>query len=88
LTELLFGNLGRLSVPDRRGQAPTPHAHRLIDIRNASSSATEPSKPSRASRLQIEQGEFFGLLGPNGAGKTTLISIIAGLSQASEERCP
>jgi ABC-2 type transport system ATP-binding protein len=34
--------------------------------------------------LQIRQGEFFGLLGPNGAGKTTLISILAGLSRATE----
>ena len=32
----------------------------------------------------IKQGEFFGLLGPNGAGKTTLISILAGLSRATE----
>ncbi|MFO1217694.1 MAG: ABC transporter ATP-binding protein [Burkholderiaceae bacterium] len=36
--------------------------------------------------FDIEQGEFFGLLGPNGAGKTTLISILAGLSRASEGR--
>ena len=36
--------------------------------------------------LDIEQGEFFGLLGPNGAGKTTLISILAGLTKASEGR--
>ncbi len=34
--------------------------------------------------LRVEPGEFFGLLGPNGAGKTTLISIIAGLTRASE----
>jgi ABC-2 type transport system ATP-binding protein len=34
--------------------------------------------------LQIQEGEFFGLLGPNGAGKTTLISILAGLSRATE----
>ncbi|MBS7808368.1 ABC transporter ATP-binding protein [Variovorax sp. PCZ-1] len=34
--------------------------------------------------LQIRQGEFFGLLGPNGAGKTTLISILAGLTRATE----
>jgi ABC-2 type transport system ATP-binding protein len=32
----------------------------------------------------IEQGEFFGLLGPNGAGKTTLISILAGLTRATQ----
>jgi ABC-2 type transport system ATP-binding protein len=34
--------------------------------------------------LVIEEGEFFGLLGPNGAGKTTLISILAGLTRASQ----
>jgi len=34
--------------------------------------------------FDIEQGEFFGLLGPNGAGKTTLISILAGLTRASQ----
>jgi ABC-2 type transport system ATP-binding protein len=36
--------------------------------------------------FQIEQGEFFGLLGPNGAGKTTLISILAGLTRATQGR--
>jgi ABC-2 type transport system ATP-binding protein len=36
--------------------------------------------------FDIRQGEFFGLLGPNGAGKTTLISILAGLSRASQGR--
>jgi len=36
--------------------------------------------------FDIEPGEFFGLLGPNGAGKTTLISILAGLSRASQGR--
>ena len=34
--------------------------------------------------FDIQQGEFFGLLGPNGAGKTSLISILAGLSRASQ----
>ncbi|MDO4794466.1 MAG: ABC transporter ATP-binding protein [Brachymonas sp.] len=34
--------------------------------------------------FDIEQGDFFGLLGPNGAGKTTLISILAGLTQATQ----
>jgi ABC-2 type transport system ATP-binding protein len=36
--------------------------------------------------FDIEQGEFFGLLGPNGAGKTTLISILAGLTRATQGR--
>ncbi|MBU3739465.1 MAG: ABC transporter ATP-binding protein [Rhodoferax sp.] len=34
--------------------------------------------------FDVEPGEFFGLLGPNGAGKTTLISILAGLTRATE----
>ncbi len=34
--------------------------------------------------FDIERGEFFGLLGPNGAGKTTLISVLAGLTRASQ----
>ena len=33
--------------------------------------------------LEINKGEIFALLGPNGAGKTTLISIITGISKAS-----
>jgi len=32
----------------------------------------------------VGRGEFFGLLGPNGAGKSTLISIMAGLTRASQ----
>jgi ABC-2 type transport system ATP-binding protein len=36
--------------------------------------------------FDVQAGEFFGLLGPNGAGKTSLISILAGLSQASQGR--
>jgi ABC-2 type transport system ATP-binding protein len=34
--------------------------------------------------LDIHRGEIFALLGPNGAGKTTLISIICGITNASE----
>ena len=34
--------------------------------------------------LDIQEGEFFGLLGPNGAGKTTMISILAGLTKATQ----
>ena len=34
--------------------------------------------------LDIRRGEIFALLGPNGAGKTTLISVICGMSNATE----
>ena len=34
--------------------------------------------------LDVAEGEILALLGPNGAGKTTLISIVAGLTRASE----
>ena len=34
--------------------------------------------------LDIRRGEIFALLGPNGAGKTTLISVICGMSTATE----
>ncbi len=36
--------------------------------------------------LAIQRGEILALLGPNGAGKTTLISIVCGLTRASEGR--
>ena len=45
-----------------------------------------PFQALHAVSLDIQEGEFFGLLGPNGAGKTTLISILAGLSRASQGR--
>jgi ABC-2 type transport system ATP-binding protein len=55
-------------------------------------SKTFPAKQAGAAALRaldqvsfdVEEGEFFGLLGPNGAGKTTLISILAGLTCASQ----
>ena len=34
--------------------------------------------------LDVREGDFFGLLGPNGAGKTTMISILAGLTRATQ----
>jgi ABC-2 type transport system ATP-binding protein len=55
-------------------------------------SKTYPAKQAGAGAFRaldqvsfdVQEGEFFGLLGPNGAGKTTLISILAGLTRASQ----
>ena len=52
----------------------------------AKSAGAQPLKALTDVSFDIAQGEFFGLLGPNGAGKTTLISILAGLSKATEGR--
>ena len=50
------------------------------------SAGAQPFKALDRVSLDVQEGEFFGLLGPNGAGKTTLISILAGLTRASEGR--
>ena len=48
------------------------------------SAGAAPFKALDGITLDVQEGEFFGLLGPNGAGKTTLISILAGLTRATE----
>ena len=52
----------------------------------AKSTGAQPLKALNDVSFDIAEGEFFGLLGPNGAGKTTLISILAGLSKATQGR--
>jgi ABC-2 type transport system ATP-binding protein len=34
--------------------------------------------------FNVEEGEVFGLLGPNGAGKSTIISILTGVTEATD----
>lgn len=61
-------------------QPATKHWWQLL----AKHRQTEGFKALDDVNLRVEYGEFFGLLGPNGAGKTSLISILAGLSYATE----
>ena len=78
---------GRLS--GREGPVPTirPSMSAAIEFRHVGKTYRSAGRELRALdgvSFDIAQGEFFGLLGPNGAGKTTLISILAGLSRATE----
>jgi ABC-2 type transport system ATP-binding protein len=49
-----------------------------------SSAKGQPFQALNEVGFDVQPGEFFGLLGPNGAGKTTLISILAGLTSATQ----
>jgi len=58
-----------------------------ISFRHVGKQYASPTRSTHALTdvsFDIAEGEFFGLLGPNGAGKTTLISILAGLTRASQ----
>jgi ABC-2 type transport system ATP-binding protein len=59
-------------------------AVRFENIHKVYAGAKGPFKALDGVSFDIEPGEFFGLLGPNGAGKTTLISVLAGLTRATQ----
>ena len=59
-------------------------AVRFENVRKVYAAARGPFTALDGVSFDIAPGEFFGLLGPNGAGKTTLISILAGLTRATE----
>ena len=44
-------------------------------------SATRGPRPSKASRMHLDQGEIVTLIGSNGAGKTTILRAISGLKR-------
>ena len=66
--------------------APTTPAVRFDGVGKTYQGARGTFRALDGVRFDIAPGEFFGLLGPNGAGKTTLISILAGLTRATEGR--
>ena len=73
--------------PPPPSQPPAGHvAVRFENVRKVYASARGPFTALDGVSFDIAPGEFFGLLGPNGAGKTTLISILAGLTRATEGR--
>ncbi len=55
-----------------------------IEVKNLLKTYKGATVPAvNAISFTIEKGSIFGLLGPNGAGKTTTISILCGLSKAT-----
>ena len=61
-----------------------PHADAIVSVRQLSKIYAGGFQALKNIHLDIRRGEIFALLGPNGAGKTTLISIICGMSNATE----
>jgi ABC-2 type transport system ATP-binding protein len=62
--------------------SPTPDA--VVSIRGLGKTYAGGFTALKQVDLDIRRGEIFALLGPNGAGKTTLISIVCGMSDATQ----
>ncbi len=56
----------------------------IVRVRGLSKTYAGGFQALKNINLDIRRGEIFALLGPNGAGKTTLISVICGMSTATE----
>ena len=59
-------------------------ADAIVQVRGLSKTYAGGFQALNNINLDIRRGEIFALLGPNGAGKTTLISVICGMSTATE----
>ena len=56
----------------------------IVRVRGLSKTYAGGFQALKNVNLDIRRGEIFALLGPNGAGKTTLISVICGMTNATE----
>ncbi|MGE0347865.1 ABC transporter ATP-binding protein [Hydrogenophaga sp.] len=61
-----------------------PPVDPIVSVRGVSKTYAGGFQALKRVDLDIRRGEIFALLGPNGAGKTTLISIVCGISSATE----
>ena len=62
----------------------TPAADANVRVRGLGKTYAGGFQALKNVPLDIHRGEIFALLGPNGAGKTTLISVICGMTNATE----
>ena len=61
-----------------------PPRDAIVKVRGVSKTYAGGFQALKNIDLDIQRGEIFALLGPNGAGKTTLISLICGMTNATE----
>ena len=62
----------------------TPAADAIVRVLGLGKTYAGGFQALKNVNLDIHRGEIFALLGPNGAGKTTLISVICGMTNATE----
>lgn len=72
-----------MPLPSPAHTAAAPQAP-IVTIQGVSKTYAGGFEALKNINLDIHRGEIFALLGPNGAGKTTLISIVCGITDASE----
>ena len=70
------------SSPAPSSSASPPDA--IVRVRGVSKTYAGGFQALKQVDLDIHRGEIFALLGPNGAGKTTLISVICGMTNATQ----
>jgi ABC-2 type transport system ATP-binding protein len=70
-----------MSTPPTPSQAAVDA---IVSVRGISKTYKGGFQALKNVDLDIRRGEIFALLGPNGAGKTTLISVICGMTNATE----
>jgi ABC-2 type transport system ATP-binding protein len=74
-----------MSTPQHApSHATPPSTGAIVSVRGLSKTYAGGFQALKRVDLDIRRGEILALLGPNGAGKTTLISIICGMTNASE----
>ena len=64
--------------------SPAPDTDAIVRVRGLGKTYAGGFQALKNVNLDIHRGEIFALLGPNGAGKTTLISVICGMTNATE----
>ena len=64
--------------------SPVSTREAIVSVRGVSKTYAGGFQALKRVDLDIRRGEIFALLGPNGAGKTTLISLICGMTNATE----